>query len=155
MSGTPASAPPPPPTWTNLPSPPPRGGMVSLSMGSLSFWARALGFVLLFIGTLVAIISATPGAGCFGTNPSCGPTSGFVTGAANAILAAKILWSLGLFFLGAGAGLRLHWGMNRSSSLSSDELRAQIHDRWMNLILVLVSIGLLWLLLTGSPLTIL
>lgn len=121
--------------------------MVSLSIPSLAFWSRALGFLLLFIGTLVAVAFATAGGGCFTTNPDCGPGSGFLTGAANALLAAKILWVIGLFFVGAGAGIKLHWGLGRSSNATPEELRALIHDRWLNGILVLTSIVLLWLLL--------
>lgn len=146
----PSSAPPPPPpTWTSLPSPQ-RSGMVSLSIPSLAFWSRALGFVLLFIGTLVAVAFASAGSGCFSTNPDCGLGSGFLTGAANALLAAKILWAIGLFFVGAGAGIKLHWGLGRSSSATPEEVRATIHDRWFNGILVLTSIVLLWLLLAAT-----
>lgn len=145
-SGTP---PPPPPTWTTLPSQP-RSGMVSLSVPMVAFWSRALGFVLLFIGTLIAVAFATAGGACFTTTADCGIGSGFLTGAANALLAAKILWAIGLFFLGAGAGIKLHWGSGRASGASSDEVRAMINDRWLNGILVLVSIGLLFLLLTGA-----
>lgn len=122
--------------------------MVSLSVPSLAFWARAIGFLLLFIGTVVAVAFATVPGSCFGTPPGC--ASGFLGGAANALLAARILWSIGLFFLGSGAGIKMHWALSKTSTASSDEVRAMIHDRWMNALLVVLSVVLLWFLLAGA-----
>ncbi len=142
------SASPPPPAWTPLPPTSSRGGMLNLHVSSLAFWARALGFLLLFVGTLVAVAFASLPGGCFASPPNCG--TGFASGAANAVLSARVLWTLGLFFVGAGAGFKLHWALSRSSSASSDEVRVLIHDRWFNGLLVILTIVLLWFLLSGA-----
>ena len=149
--GASLGAPPPPPNapplaWTPISPPSRRFDPMTMA----AFWGRAIGFVLLFLGTLIAVAFATPGGGCFTAPPACGGGSTFITGAANAILAAKILWAIGLFFLGAGAGLKLHWGSPRPTGASSDEYRFVIHDRRLNAILLFASIVLLWLLLAPT-----
>lgn len=110
----------------------------------VTFWGRALGFVLLFVGTLVYVAVASPTGGCL-TDPTC--LSNFPSNAANAILAGKILWCLGLFFLGAAAGLKLHWKLGPSPGASPEQMAWIRTDRWINVALVFLSVILLFVLL--------
>jgi hypothetical protein len=143
-----ASPPPPssmasiPPSWAPLP-PTSKGPVIEL-WPFLGFWLRAGGFLLLFLGTLVAIVGATPGGSCY-----TGVCGGYVGQAANAILAAKILWTLGLGALGAGAGIRLHWGLRMPMSSSSEEtawVMAARRTNWWLLVMSVVLMLLLFLL---------
>lgn len=143
----PPSPPPPgapPPVWMPTAAQPlvPRASLVPL----LSLWGRIAGFVLLFVGTLVAVAWGNPPGGCFSSPGSCG---GFTAAEANAILVAQILWTIGLFFLGGAAGVKLHWGLQNPTSGRPEDVRWVIADRWVNVLLVLLSIWLLFLLLTG------
>lgn len=146
----PAPPPPPPPdmtnappTWSALPTPP-RRPMIDL-FGFLGFWLRAGGFLLLFVGTLVAIAGATPGGGCVTNAGSCG--NGFFGQALDAILVAKILWVLGLGALGAGAGIKLHWDLKLPVNPTTDEtnwlLAARRQNWWLLVISILLLAGLL------------
>jgi hypothetical protein len=116
-------------------------------MPMASFMGRAVGFLLLFIGTLVAVAFSTPGGGCYDQSPDSGGGSSYIMGAANAILVAKILWAIGLFLVGAGAGLKLHWSLSAPSSGRPEDTQFIVSDRRLNGILLLVCIVLLWLLL--------
>ena len=118
----------------------PRASIVPL----LALWGRVAGFVLLFVGTLVVVAFANVPGGCITTPSSC---TGFPASADNAILVGQILWTIGLFFLGGGAGIKLHWGLQNPASGRPEDVRWVIADRWMNVALVLISIWLLFALL--------
>jgi hypothetical protein len=165
MSGPPAPPPPPiaplsqgpPPSWTppaqthtwgSLPGPH-RGPTIEL-WPFLGLWLRAGGFLLLFLGTLIAVLGATPGGGCYTNTASCG--TGFFGQAANALLIAKILWVLGLGGLGAGAGIRLHWGIHMPLNPSADETTWLLAARRANWTLLILSVVLLLVLLLVSSL---
>ena len=137
---------PPTHTWSALP-PAHRGPTIEL-WPFLGFWLRAGGFVFLFLGTLIAIVGATPGGGCVTSPGSCG--TGFLGQAFNSILAAKILWVLGLGALGAGAGIRLHWGIRMPANATADEVAWLLGARRANWVLLVISILLLLALLVWS-----
>jgi hypothetical protein len=146
----PAPPPPPPPdmtntphVWSALPAPPKRP-MVDL-FGFLGFWMRAIGFLLLFIGTLIVVAGASEGGGCVTSAGSCG--SGFAGQVLNAILVAKLLWVLGLGSLGAGAGIRLHWDLKLPVNPTTDETNWLLAARRQNWWLLVLSILLLAFLL--------
>ncbi|MCI4325903.1 MAG: hypothetical protein L3K00_08525 [Thermoplasmata archaeon] len=111
----------------------------------LGFWMRAIGFFLVFAGTLVVVLGASPGGGCFTSLGSCG--TGFLGQAANSIWAAKILWVLGLGALGAGAAIRLHWGLQWPENATPEHVNWLLADRRMNGLLFLISVVLLLVIL--------
>ncbi|HEV8049708.1 MAG TPA: hypothetical protein VGP88_03845 [Thermoplasmata archaeon] len=137
----PPNAPPPPPMWTPMGVPQRR--MMIDPWPLLGFWARAVGFLLLFLGTLIVVSFASPGGGCVTTPSSC---SGFAAQALNAVLAGKILWVLGLGALGAGAAIRLHWGLRMPENPRPDEVNFVLADRRANGLLFILSMALLLLL---------
>ena len=120
----------------------------------IAFLSRFIGFTLLFIGALVAVSFGYPGGGCFQnptSPPTCAAGSTFVTGAATAILAGHVLFALGAFFLGAGAGLKLHFSLQAPASGDREAMRWVMADRWFNGLIIVVSIWILWSLLVGVP----
>jgi hypothetical protein len=129
--------------WTPMPVPPPRAAVDPWPI--LGFWTRAIGFFLIFAGTLIAVLGASPGGGCYTSPGSCG--TGFLGQVANSIWAAKILWVLGLGALGAGAAIRLHWGLQRPENATPEQTNWLLADRRMNGLLFLISVVLLLVLL--------
>lgn len=119
--------------------------------GMLSLVARFVGFVLLFIGTLLVILGVEPSGSCF-TSTACNGT-GWVGGAANYLLVGKLLWAIGLFFLGCGAGMKLHWKLGWVDGMGAEQVRWVTWERAANYAIILVSIWLLYLLLAGITLT--
>jgi hypothetical protein len=149
--GTPPGAmqaPPPPPMWMPMPAqaaPPPGARPVPWAMVSLL--ARFLGFVLLFIGTVIAIVGVEPGGACY-TSTACANTA-WVGGAANYLIAAKLLWSIGLFFLGAGAGMKIHFKLGWTDGAKPEEVRFITWERIANYAIIIVCVVLLFDLLAG------
>lgn len=117
----------------------------------IPFWGRALGFLFLFIGTIVFVAVGTPSGGCISSPASC---SSLASNAQSAWLAGKLLWTLGAFFLGASAGLKLHWKLGPSSGASPEQMAWIRTDRWINTSLVFLSVLLLAWLFVLSPLAI-
>jgi hypothetical protein len=140
----PAAPPAPPPMWMPVA---PAGTPNYWPL--IAFWGRTIGFILLFIGTLVQVIWGSFPASCVtgATGCSAGNLTTYWQNDANAILVSGIFWSLGLFFLGSGAGIKLHLVLKRPPSQSQEELTAWIADRRLNGILVILSIVLLLVLL--------
>ncbi len=142
----------PPPVWMPTAAQPlvPRAAIIPL----LALWGRIIGFVLLFVGTLIAVAWGNIPGGCLTTPSSC---TGFPAADANAILAAQVIWTIGLFFLGGGAGIKLHWGLQNPASGRPEDVRWVVADRWVNVVLVVLSIWLMFSLLmnirliTGLP----
>ncbi|MCI4368456.1 MAG: hypothetical protein L3K09_02690 [Thermoplasmata archaeon] len=122
---------------------------MAIPRGLIVFLGRALGFILLFAGSLVAVVAASYGGGCWTSVTSCVNNASWASGVANAILTSKILWVIGLFFLGAASGLKLHWELPMPSSGGSDQVAFVIADRRLNgLILILCIVFLFLILLT-------
>lgn len=116
---------------------------------TLAWWGRVVGFILLFLGTLIAVAFGSIPGGCFTQPTSCG--TNFAAGVANALLVGKILWTIGLFFIGAGSAIRMHYTLQATSSQRAEEVVRGTHDRWMNaLILIVTVVLLLWLLASVS-----
>ena len=142
--GYPTAPPPAPPMWVPMPAAAPRRDMMPM----LALWFRLIGFVVLFVGVLVAIVAvSTPGS--FYTNPcttvSCGQN--MAAGFANGVIAAKLLFAIGLFMVGAGAGLKLHWGLRAPATGHSDEQAWILADRRFNGLLFILTVILLAILL--------
>lgn len=140
------------PTWTPTPPPPPPG--VRDLRREAPFWGRALGLLLIAIGTLVAAAFASvPGSCISNTQSVAAQCPSLLSNIAWALLAARVLWTLGLLFLIGGAALRLHW-LAPPTGGSSDEYRWAQMTRWANLILIVLSIVLLWALFADTSTTV-
>ncbi|MCI4350011.1 MAG: hypothetical protein L3K15_00620 [Thermoplasmata archaeon] len=139
---------PPPPMWMPVA---PAGTMNPWPM--IAFWGRVIGFVLLFVGTLVQVIWGSFPANCVAGSTGCtaGNLNSYLQANANAVLASGIIWSLGLFFLGSGAGVKLHWVLKRPPAQASPEdLAAWVADRRLNGLIVLFSIVLLLIIMLAG-----
>ena len=144
-AATPVAPPPPPPMWM-----PVAAAATPNYWPLIAFWGRVIGFILLFVGTLVQVIWGSYPASCVNGATGCtaGNLTSYLQGDANAILTSGILWALGLFFLGSGAGIKLHWVLKRPpAQASAEELSAWVADRRLNGILVLVTVVLLFAVL--------
>lgn len=136
--------PPPSPGWT--PAPPRTPVFYAGALESLAIrWGRILGFVLLFLGTLVAVAAGSIEPGCF---PSGCPSS-YGSTWAWAVLVGELLWTIALFFLGASSGLQLMTGLRAPVGGTPEEYRWVQTERWFNFLMVALSIVLLWFLLSG------
>ena len=148
MAGMPPPPAPPapvpnPPQWMSQAPTTPMHAMRTL-MPPMSFLFRVLGFTLLFVAALVVVAFAYPGGGCFSaTASSCGAGSSYQTGAANAVLAGNILFTIGLFLLGLGAGMKLHYGLQSSPTGNAEDNAFIIADRRLNGLIFTVSVALL------------
>jgi hypothetical protein len=121
-------------------------------MPMASFFLRMLGFTILFLGTLIAVAFANPGGGCFSTgSTACGAGSSFATGAATAILTAQVLWAIGLFLIGAGAGLKIHYGLQAPAGGTPEAYQFIQKDRRTNSVLLMIVIVLLFVMVWGAP----
>ncbi len=120
--------------------------MVTLNLDSLAIrWGRILGFLLLFVGTLVAVVAGA-------IEPACYTTSGCTNYGmtwAWAVLIGEVLWTIALFFLGASSGLQLMKGLPAPKGGTPEEYRWVLTERWFNFLMVALSIVLLWFLLSG------
>ena len=129
-------------------------------MSTVSFLFRVLGFTLLFVAALIAVTWGYPGGSCFpssgtGTTPCTPAGSAYVTGAANAILTGHILFAIGAFMLGIGAGIKIHFGLQSKAGADREENRWIIADRLFNGLVFLVSVWILFALLTGVTINLL
>lgn len=124
------------------------GGMMGRSSARpipwrlLSFLGKGGGFLLLFIGTLVDVIAGSYPADCF-TSHCSGSTS---AGIQYAILASRILWSIGAFGLAAGAGIDLHFLQQNPESNSPEENARHLARRRAAFALVIAGIVILLVL---------
>lgn len=135
-----------------MPVPPKRTITITDPWPLLGFWTRVLGFFLLFAGALVVVAGATPGGNCYSSATAC---SGFASQAANSILAARILWVLGLGALAAGAAIRLHWGIRMPEGAKPEDVTWAIADRRTNALIFVVCIVLMFLIfLISSDITV-
>lgn len=161
--GAPESLPPyaPPPPY-GYPVPPSHGWVaaappVPRDPRTAVQWMRILGFLLLFVGVLVAVSLASANGTCYAGSTSCtGSTlTNYLSGAANGVLVGKLLFTVGLFFLGASSGLMIQWLYQRphSSPETSDEAKLTRRALYGNGIMAfLVILLFLYLLLSvGVP----
>ncbi|MCI4336590.1 MAG: hypothetical protein L3K17_05265 [Thermoplasmata archaeon] len=143
-------APPPPPMWMPMPPQAAPAAAHPIPWGMLSLLARFLGFVLLFLGTVFVILGVEPSGNCY-TSTACANT-GWVAGAANWLIAGKLMWAIGLFFLGAGAGMKIHWKLGWTEGAKPEDLRFMGTERIANYLVIIVCIILLFFLLTSVTL---
>ncbi|HTT25508.1 MAG TPA: hypothetical protein VLY85_03470 [Thermoplasmata archaeon] len=141
---TPGAPLPPPPQWNPTPAP----TTITIPWNSLMMWGRAIGFLLIFVGTLIVIAFASIPGSCITTPSSC---SSFPSQFANSIWAGKILWVLGLFFIGGASGIRLQ---RRFSGNTNEDGAGAVARLRANVLIVVLSILLMALILftvNGSP----
>lgn len=136
--------------WMPLPPQAAAPGGHPVNYGMISWIAKFLGFILLFIGTLIVILGVEPSGNCF-TSTACANT-GWVGGAANYLVAGKLLWAIGLFFLGCGAGLKLHFKLGWTQGMNAEEVRFVTWDRAANYAIIIVAIWFLYAILAAIPL---
>ena len=158
----PSDLPPPPPPAASYPyptAPAPAPPSVPLSerwsaeaLAAKGPWAllamvsQAIGLLLLFIGTLVIVVAGSTPADCF--TSTCGTSVG--QNVAYGIETARLLWTIGLFGLAAGAGLRLQVVNVHPTGTTPEETRLFLARRRGEFILLIVSILLLFLVLVWS-----
>jgi multisubunit Na+/H+ antiporter MnhB subunit len=119
-----------------------RGRSRSIPWKLLSFLGEAGGFILLFVGTLVAVIAGSFPADCFTTHCTASTSAGIQ----NAILASRILWSLGAFGLAGGAGIELQFLLQNPESNSPQENDRYLARRRAAFVMLLFGIGVLFVL---------
>jgi len=106
----------------------------------LAFGAKALGLLLVFVGTLVGVI---------GLNPSTTPNVGILY---DAVLVTRILWTLGLAAVATGAGIRLRYVIGMpAGELSDGQSRVVRAAQWRNSATFLIALILLIWILTFIP----
>jgi hypothetical protein len=154
----PGPQPPTAPAWspTQLPPPPPPPesprmhlDLQTVAQALVPFWGRALGFTLVFLGTLVYVAFASVPGSCVSAASGC---SSFLANAAWAILVGKVLWTVGLFFIGAGAALKLHWKLAPPVGGTPEQyswVRAGRRANWLLLLLCIVLLFILLIIPTG------
>jgi hypothetical protein len=170
MSGSSGEAYPPPPppppsggTWTPPPSPAgaPAAPPVPLSqrfdpdkMATRGPWrlialaSQGIGLLLVFLGTLLTVVFGYIPVSCIGSTSGCG--SNPLTGMADAIIAGRALWALGLLGLAGGSAIHLQVVPRPSSPLSPEETRIYLARRRGEYVVLVLSIVLLFVLLLYS-----
>jgi hypothetical protein len=142
---------PPPPAWAPMGSPWLPAARHDI-IGLVSFICRAGGYLLLFIGTLIAVIAVSVPGGCYTTpTPSyCGAT--FASSAASWFIAAKILAALGLAGLGFGSALKMHYSLRMPQTGHAEEVAFVTQERRVHGIVFVVSVVLLFVLIVVANL---
>jgi hypothetical protein len=129
---------PPPPQWSTLPA----SSTVSIPWSSLVTWGRILGFVLIFLGTIVAVAFASYPSNCLST-PVPSSCSSFFSQWANAIMWGKILWVIGLFFIGGATGIRMNRRWGGKDGMGNEDGAAAVQRGWANLAVIILCILLM------------
>ncbi|MGI0070653.1 MAG: hypothetical protein ACRECT_01015 [Thermoplasmata archaeon] len=108
-----------------------------LEWTNLAFYAKAGGFLLVFIGTLVLVT---------GTNPSTAPNFNILY---DSILAGRLLWAIGLAAIATGAGIKLRY-VYPTPNVELSDSRAGILRASMgrNMLLFVVALFLMVFILT-------
>ncbi len=130
----------PPSPWSGAAGNPHRMNAWPLLIGG----GRVLGIFLIFLGTLIAVVLASPPGSCFTVPSTC---SGYASLAANSLIAAKALWAFGLVFLAATSGIRLQGGLMPGGGLGPEPGPGWAFRYVANLVVLVLSIALLWYLL--------
>ena len=106
----------------------------------IAFGAKALGLLLVFVGSLVGVV---------GLNPSTNPNIGAIN---DAILVTRLLWALGLAAIATGAGIKLRYCTSSpSEDLPDGRSRVLRAAQWRNALTFLVALVLLIWILTFIP----
>ncbi len=124
------------------------GGMDSrrIPWHTLALLGKCLGLVLLFVGTLVAVLFGSFPADCF--TSTCG--AGVRAGVQYGILLSRLLWTFGAFGLALGAGIQRQFVLNGPTSETGESGARYLQDRATEFWLLLASIGILLLLLLSQ-----
>jgi len=129
----------------------PRRDMGSM-MTNLTLIFRLLGFILLFVGTLVVVAYSVPGGACFtpppnnGT-PACATGTTWNQGEWTGVMAARILWTIGLFFIGLGAGMKIHFNLQAPQNGTPELYQFVAKERFYNGLMLMLTIFLMFVLL--------
>lgn len=107
----------------------------------MGFLAKGVGLLLVFVGTLIGVI---------GLNPTTSAPSASTID--NSILATRILWSLGLAAIAAGAGIKLRYvAVTPAHDLTDGQSRVLRGAQWRNTVTFLVALVLLIVILFFLP----
>jgi hypothetical protein len=146
MAGYPPNpdAPPPqaPPPWTPMPQPMPMMAPPARPMNwsLLGFIGKALGLLLIFVGTLVGVI---------GLNPSTTPN---ITTIDNTVLVTRLLWTIGLAAIATGAGIKLRYvAVTPAQDLNDGQSRVLRGAQWRNTLTFLIALIFLFVILFFLP----
>ena len=97
----------------------------------MGFLAKGVGLLLVFVGTLIGVI---------GLNPTTNPVTSTIE---NSILATRILWTLGLAAIAAGAGIKLRYvAVTPATDLADGQSRVLRGAQWRNTVTFLVTLVL-------------
>ncbi|MCI4367652.1 MAG: hypothetical protein L3K08_07870, partial [Thermoplasmata archaeon] len=118
----------------------------AIPWNTLAVLALMIGFALVFIGTVVVVAWGTPMGSCGAVPPTCN-VSDFRSGLFNALWAGKMLWALGLAGIGAGAGIKLHWGPKVARGSPAEEYNFVSAERRRYTLLFVISLVLLAVLM--------
>ncbi len=108
----------------------------ALDWSMIAFASKALGLLLVFVGTVVGVI---------GLNPSTAPNLGTID---NAVLATRLLWTIGLAAVATGAGIKLRFVVPvPAGDLPDGQARVLRAAQWRNTLTFLLALFLLvWIL---------
>jgi hypothetical protein len=122
-----------------------------LPLRLIAFLSQGIGFLLLFIGTVVAIFLASTPASCYnGSSCSMANIGGTAAGVISGIMISKLLWALGLLGIGAGAGIHLRFLSPAPEGATPEATRIYLAHRRSEFIMFVIVVGLLFLLLFYS-----
>lgn len=119
-----------------------------MNWDAFAFVFRFVGFLLAGIGAILAAAWASVPGGCYTTGATCGATSSFIQGAANALLAGWVLLALGALLIGLGAGVKLHWVLRPPTEEGHPERWGWLLvERVMNYAFIAGAVVIFWLVL--------
>ncbi len=128
----------PAPAWSPAASPMPARPM---NWDFWSFLIRFFGFALIFLGALLVVLLSTPSSGYIGASSST--LTSISQSYLNGVLAGRLLLALGAFFLGIGAGIKLHWVLKAPAPGESDRMAWVALERFFNYALLALSLLIL------------
>jgi len=130
--------------WASPPGPSYLPNLRHDPWGIISFGARAVGFLLLFVSALVIIAGVSIPASCYSAAGSCTGTTW--AGLVNALLVGRIIAAIGLASLGFGAAVKLHYGLRTTNATTGEEARVVASERQVEGALFVASVILLLVL---------
>ncbi|MGI0130557.1 MAG: hypothetical protein ACREDE_08255 [Thermoplasmata archaeon] len=111
-----------------------------MNWAMMGFGAKTLGLLLVFVGTLVGVV---------GLNPTTSPNTNIIDGA---VLATRVLWTIGLAAIAAGAGIKLQFVIGTpAGDLQEGHSRVVRASQWRNTATFLVALVLLVWIMTFLP----
>ena len=111
-----------------------------MSWTLIGFASKALGLLLVFVGTLVGVV---------GLNPTTTPNINIID---CSILATRILWTIGLAAIATGAGIKLRYVLAAPMmELPDGQARLLRAAQWRNTLTFLVALVLLIWIMTFLP----